>query len=70
MGLPLSSGNFAGLGKGFEVSKILDYRLFRITAYEGFEAIIKIESRIRSEEPRIGQNFLQPGSLDRRSKSA
>jgi len=34
------------------------------------EAISEIESRIRSEEPRIHQIFLQPDPLDGRSKSA
>jgi cation diffusion facilitator family transporter len=33
------------------------------------KAIIKIENRIRSEEPRIEQIFLQPDPLDRRSRS-
>ncbi|MCU1252883.1 MAG: cation transporter [Edaphobacter sp.] len=48
-----------------------DVRFQRELDVEHLEkAISNIESRIRSEEPRISQIFLQPNPLDSRSKSA
>jgi divalent metal cation (Fe/Co/Zn/Cd) transporter len=48
-----------------------DVRFQRELDVEHLEkAISNIESRIRSEEPRISQIFLQPDPLDSRSKSA
>ena len=48
-----------------------DIRFHRELDVERLEEVIhKIEGRIRSEEPRIGQIFLQPDPLNRRRKFA
>jgi divalent metal cation (Fe/Co/Zn/Cd) transporter len=53
-----------------EVLLTAEVRFRRELDVEHLEQVIsKIESRIRSEEPRIEQIFLQPNPLDKESKS-